>query len=66
MQSSLQELPPELIAGMREAAVNGYMKKLNQLIEEAAGYNPQLAKSLKNMADAYEYDRLIKALESEK
>jgi CheY-like chemotaxis protein len=65
-QSSLQELPPELIAGMREAAVNGYMKKLNQFIEQAADYNPQLAQSLQTMADAYEYDRLIEALESEK
>jgi len=62
---SLQDLPADLITGMREAAINGYMKKLNQLIEQVADYNPQLAQSLQTMADGYEYDRLTEALDSD-
>lgn len=57
-RESLPRLPEELILKMRQAAEGGYMDQLQELIDQVAGYDVQLAEKLRALADGYEYEKI--------
>jgi CheY-like chemotaxis protein len=61
----MRAIPPDLIGQLHEATVSGDKARLDELIStvNSAGAT-QSALALKELADCYEYDRLIQLLES--
>ena len=60
---SLEALPDELVAKMKEATVNGYMKRLDELLDEVEGIDRELAAGLRSLSKRYEYGALVQILE---
>jgi hypothetical protein len=60
----LSQLPPELLRKIREAASGGYLYQLYGLIDEAAKHDPAVAKGLRELADAYDYEAFGRLLGS--
>jgi signal transduction histidine kinase/CheY-like chemotaxis protein/HAMP domain-containing protein len=58
-----QELPPELVEDLQLAIRNGEKDRLDQLIERAGKLDVGLARTLKDLADKYDYDALSYLLE---
>ena len=59
---SIAALPGDLVVQMREAALNGYLDRLNELIEQLTDHHPNEAAALRDLADRYEYDTLLELL----
>ncbi len=61
----LRELPEELVRQLKSATMSGDKTRLNQLIEVTAeGGALELAQALQELADEYEYDKLLQLLEN--
>ncbi|MGE0085757.1 MAG: transporter substrate-binding domain-containing protein [Desulfococcaceae bacterium] len=61
--ASRPHLPEELIREIRQAAEGGYMDHLQELIDQIAEYDILLAEKLRTLADAYEYEKILGAIE---
>jgi len=64
-RNAMAVLPAALVAQMREATLNLYIGKLNELIDQAADYDRPLAKGLQTLAEQYEYDQLFELFAEE-
>ncbi len=60
---ALHALSPRLAGELRKAVANGEKDYLDFLIEEVAQQDTAVARSLKQLADEYDYDALTKLLE---
>ena len=60
---SLDSLPSDLVAQMKEATLNGYMSRLSELLDEVEEIDGQVASGLRSLADRFEYDELTRILE---
>ena len=58
----LEKIPKSLLLEMRKALEEGDINRLVRLIEQVDSLNSTLAKTLKTMAQNYDYDRLGKVL----
>lgn len=56
-------LPENLLHAMRQAVEEGDMIKLVKLIDQVAPQNAEIAKVLRDLADRYDYERLVDLLE---
>jgi two-component system sensor histidine kinase/response regulator len=54
--------PRNLVDQMREATESGRINRLNELIDRAVKYDPQVAQGLRALADRYDYDTLADLL----
>jgi CheY-like chemotaxis protein len=54
----LSSLPTDLVEAMRAAVRGGYMEQLAEHAREAAEHDPELARSLLEMVDRYDYPAL--------
>jgi PAS domain S-box-containing protein len=61
----LTALPMELMDGLRHAVRNGENDQLDALIGKVMEQDAPFARALRDLADKYEYDALIKLLEEE-
>jgi signal transduction histidine kinase/DNA-binding NarL/FixJ family response regulator len=59
LESELATLPAELLANFKEAVELGNVRKVDKAIAEIHGHNAPLAKTLANLADNFEYDKLL-------
>ena len=59
-EDDMSILSDEFIGRMREATINAQLDTLLELIEQSAASSPQLAERLKEMANEFKYDMLIK------
>jgi PAS domain S-box-containing protein len=59
----LGQLPPELMAEIREATLSGNKRSLDRLIVKVHEADAGSAGALQELADKYEYDALIQVLE---
>ncbi len=57
--TALSKLPPELLEQMAKAAAAGYQDQLLAIIERVALHDKQLAHRLRQLAVAFEYDKLL-------
>jgi hypothetical protein len=55
-------LPVELTDQLRDAVLNGENDQLDVLIEKVMEQDPPFARALRDLADKYEYDALIRLL----
>jgi PAS domain S-box-containing protein len=62
-EADIKVLPDKLISQMREATINAQLDLLLELIEQSASASAQLAERLKEMANEFKYDALIKLFE---
>ena len=62
-ERDLEVLSDRLISQMREATINAQLDILLELIEQSAAVSPQLAERLKEMANGFKYDALLKLFE---
>ena len=53
----------ELRARLHDAALGARLDELHLLADEAARYDPALGAHLRELADAYDYDRVLKLTE---
>ena len=60
---SLAGLPQELMDQMREATLAGYLDRLSDLIDEVAQHDANMARTLRDLADRYDYDALAELLD---
>jgi PAS domain S-box-containing protein len=60
----LLELPPELLAELRDATLSGNRRVLNKLIGGIRGTHEASAQALQSLVDRYEYDALTEMLEA--
>jgi hypothetical protein len=58
------ELPAALMDGMKDAVLLGDKFRLDELLAKAGTIDAQAADALKKLAETYEYDALISALEA--
>jgi CheY-like chemotaxis protein len=59
---SITDLPNETVEQLRSAIQNGAKARLDELIAAIDGPNPECARTLKGLADRYEYDALTNLL----
>ncbi|MFP6617188.1 MAG: hypothetical protein VCB26_12355 [Candidatus Hydrogenedentota bacterium] len=62
---SLDSIARELIIEMKEATLNGYMGRLEELLDRVEVIDNAAAASLRDLAGRYEYDALVGILEQE-
>ena len=62
-QESMATLPEDLLEKMREATLNCALNRLNELIDQVAEHDQEVAASLRLLAESYDYDALNNALE---
>lgn len=60
--SSLSSVPRDLVAEMRKALHGGYQDRLVALIDQIAPQDDQLARGLRDLAVAFEYEKLFDLL----
>ena len=58
-----RELPADLMDQLQQAISNGEKRRLDQLIGNVRQQDPEFAKALQGLANAYEYDALTKLLQ---
>jgi PAS domain S-box-containing protein len=56
---SLLKLPPEILEQMGKAAAGGYQDRLLALIDQVASQDAKLSGQLRNLAVAFQYEKLI-------
>jgi signal transduction histidine kinase/DNA-binding NarL/FixJ family response regulator len=64
-RESLSGLPANLLAQMREATANGYLRQLEELVDQVAAKDAQLALTLRELAANFDYDALAELFSSE-
>jgi DNA-binding response OmpR family regulator len=65
-REALVGLPPNLVAQMREATINADLFRLEELIEQVATLDPQLAEGLKTLAGEFDYEQLAELLQTDR
>lgn len=60
--ATVDDLPEEIIRQLRSAVRNGEKTRLDQLISTIQEQNPRCARTLKDLADHYDYDALTSLL----
>ena len=60
---SMASIPDNLIEEMREAALNGYMSRLGELLDDVSAIDDGVSAELRGLAERYEYDALAGVLE---
>ena len=58
-------LPPSLVSQLRDAAIQGRVKRLEQLADEVAAYSDAAAAEIRAFAADFRYDALVAALDTE-
>jgi PAS domain S-box-containing protein len=58
MSESLSKLPPEILEQIRKAAAGGYQDRLLALIDQVATFDAGLSGELRNLAIAFQYEKL--------
>ncbi len=61
-QMSLAKLAPEVVKAMRKSAAGGYQDRLLSLIDGLTAQDEQLARGLRNLAVAFEYEKIADLL----
>jgi CheY-like chemotaxis protein len=56
-------IPPELIIQLKSATINADFDKIMTLIDQVSTYSPQIASKLRDLANDYQYDSLLKLFE---
>ncbi|MBK8985621.1 MAG: response regulator [Chloroflexi bacterium] len=66
LRDALAALPPAMLADLRQAATQTNMAAITACLENIHQHDPQLAHNLKQMADEFEYDRILLLLPEDK
>ncbi len=61
--AALAELPPELLDALEQATIRSQFNKIVDLVDQVRDYNPPLSTALRELADNFEYDKIIKLIQ---
>ncbi len=61
--TALAELPPELLNALEQATIRSQFNKIVDLVDQVRDYNPPLSTALRELADNFEYDKIIKLIQ---
>jgi hypothetical protein len=64
LSQRLSGLPPALIEQLREAAIEGRVKRLESLAEQARQHSADISAEIRALARDFQYDVLVSALPS--
>ncbi len=65
LPQQLEKLPQELVLALKDATIGGHMAQFNELLQEVEQTDSTLAETLRDLANRFEYDILLKLLQQE-
>ena len=66
LSEAIAQLPPGLIVGLQQAATQTNMTAVAHYLEQIQQQDPAVAEFLKNLADRFEYDKILTLVKAQK